>query len=388
MTGHKLTDAAISAESIASSPDPRAERASRYVARILQQHLVDDPDGRCWTADGTAVFADISGFTRLSESLARKGREGAEQITEAIAHIFELMLAVAYENGGSLIKFGGDSLLLWFQTESHAGRACRATVLMREVLRDVGALTLPDARIALQISQGVHSGRFHFFAVGASHLELLTAGPAWSRLVAIEHDADADEIVVSADTAAALPAGCLGDVKGQGSLLVQEPPGYAEKIPLAARPTMAPELVARCLSPSIREHVLAGGGMPEHRPVTIAFIRVEGTDALIAERGPEVAADALHLVVSAVDNATAEQNVAFLASDIDADGSKLILAGGAPKVTGNDEERMLLALSRIIASDLPLPIRVGVHRGAVFAGDPVNPHALVDGNNGQWQGAL
>jgi class 3 adenylate cyclase len=30
---------------------------------------------------------------------------------------------------------------------------------------------------------------------------------------------------------------------------------------------------------------------------------------------------------------------------------------------------MLLALRRIVAADLPIPIRIGVHRGAVFAGD-------------------
>jgi hypothetical protein len=36
------------------------EQASRYVARILQQHLVDDPAGRFWTASGTAAFVDIS----------------------------------------------------------------------------------------------------------------------------------------------------------------------------------------------------------------------------------------------------------------------------------------------------------------------------------------
>ena len=31
------------------------------------------------------------------------------------------MLAVAYENGGSLLKFGGDALLLWFDGEGHVG---------------------------------------------------------------------------------------------------------------------------------------------------------------------------------------------------------------------------------------------------------------------------
>jgi class 3 adenylate cyclase/tetratricopeptide (TPR) repeat protein len=361
-------------ESTPPALDPAAARANLYVARMLQQHLVDDPTGRSWADDGTAVFVDVSGFTKLSEALARKGREGAEQITGVIGHVFELMLAVAYDAGGSLLKFGGDALLLWFKGDGHAGRSCRATVLMRAVLRDMGAVELRDAKIALQISQGVHSGRFHFFAVGSSHTELLPVGPAWSHLVAIERGADADEIVVSIDTASALPAESLGEPKGPGRLLKQEPPGYAEKLPLSPRPKMSAEMTARCLSPSVRAHVLAGGGTSEHRPVTIAFIRFEGTDELIASRGAETAAEALHRVLNVVEAATEEQGISFLASDVDADGGKLILTGGAPKVTGNDEERMLLALSKIASSELPLPIRIGVHRGAVFAGDIGPPY--------------
>ena len=61
--------------------------------------------------------------------------------------------------------------------------------------------------------------------------------------------------------------------------------------------------------------------------------------------------------------------MSFLASDVDADGGKLILTAGAPKVTGDDEEHMLLALRKIVDTDLPIPIRIGVHRGSVFAGD-------------------
>ena len=92
-----------------------AERAVPYLPRILQLHLLADPDAPCWTAEGTAVFADVSGFTQLSEQLARKGREGAEQITDTIGGSFASILKVAYENGASLLKFGGDALLLWFQ---------------------------------------------------------------------------------------------------------------------------------------------------------------------------------------------------------------------------------------------------------------------------------
>jgi predicted ATPase/class 3 adenylate cyclase len=342
--------------------------ASLYVPRILQQHLADAPGERAWQAEGTAAFCDVSGFTKLSERLARKGREGAEQIADAIGHVFEALLEVAYQQGGSLLKFGGDALLLWFEGPMHAPRAARATVLMRRVLRNVGRIDLPGARVTLKMSQAVHTGSFHFFAVGVTHHELLPAGPAWSRLVAMEHVASGGEIVISPETARLLPAGCVGATKGDGRMLRREPPGKTT-LPLVARPAMAAEAIAHCLAPAVRAHVLAGGGNAELRPVSIAFLRFDGIDALIAEQGPARAADALHELVRTVEAATEAQDITFLASDVDMDGGKIILTAGAPKVTGDDEERMLLALRAIVSTRLAIPIRVGVHRGSVFAGD-------------------
>ena len=185
----------------------------------------------------------------------------------------------------------------------------------------------------------------------------------------MEHAAEAGEILVSAETAALVPNDCLGDSRAPGVLLLREPPGHDAKLPYIPRPKMAPEPLLRCLSPAIRAHVLAGGGTSEHRPVTIAFIRFEGTDALIEQSGAEAAAEALHQLVSAVEAATEEQGIAFLGSDVDGDGGKLILTAGAPTVTGDDEEHMLLALRRIVEAAPALPIRIGVHRGSVFAGD-------------------
>ncbi len=350
-------------------PASRADRAGLYTPRILQQHLVDAPDRRWWSVDGTVAFVDISGFTKLSERLARKGREGSEQITEVIGRSFESILAVAYDNGASLIKFGGDALLLWFQDAGHAARACHAAVLMRRVLRDVGRIEVPGAKVTLRMSQGVHSGRFDFFAVGATHVEMLPVGPAWTRVVTMEHEATAGEILASPETTALLPARCAGRRKGPGVLLAREPSGPAEKLPLVPRPRISPEALERCLPPAVRAHVLEGGGASEHRPVTIAFVRFEGTDALIERSGPEGAADALQQLVAAVDAAADTFGIALLASDVDANGGKLILTAGAPTVTGDDEERMLLALRRIAETPLPIPLRIGVNRGGIFAGD-------------------
>jgi len=340
-----------------------------YVPRIILRHLAADPGVRAWTVDGTVAFVDISGFTKLSERLAKAGREGAEQITEAIGGSFEAILSVAYMNGGGLIKFGGDALLLLFEGDGHLERAARATVLMRRVLRDVGRIEVPGAKVTLRMSQGLHTGRFDFFLVGETHRELLPMGPAWSRTVAMEHDADAGEILISPEAAALLPARCLGSTKGQGVLLKREPP-IGEEVPLADEAVVVPpQLVAGCLPTAVRSHVAAGGGTPEHRPVTIAFVHFEETDKLIEHEGVEVATERLDRLVSMVQAAAEEQGVAFLASDVDADGGKLILTAGAPRITGDDEERMLLALRKIVDAAPPIPVRIGVNRGSVFAGD-------------------
>ena len=136
-------------------------------------------------------------------------------------------------------------------------------------------------------------------------------------------------------------------------------------------PRWAPEeaLVAGSLSPALRKHVLAGAQPSEHRTATVAFLRFEGADALIAAKGAERAAGVLRELIATVGAAADERQVCFLGSDIDADGGKIILTAGAPRAIGDEEERMLLVLRRIIDDGLPLPVRIGVHRGALFAGD-------------------
>ena len=68
-----------------------------YVPRMLLGRLHDpSEDSFADTLDGTMVFADVSGFTRLSERLARSGKEGAELLVDAINACFSALLADAY----------------------------------------------------------------------------------------------------------------------------------------------------------------------------------------------------------------------------------------------------------------------------------------------------
>ena len=159
----------------------QAPSITAYVPRILLRHLAESPESSCWTAEGSVVFVDISGFTKLSEKLAKAGKEGAEQVTDAIEACFTDLLAVAYANDGSLIKFGGDALLLWFEGEDHVADACRSAVWMRRALREVGRIEVPGSHVQLRMSVGVHTDTYHFFHVGGSHRELVVTGPGWTR---------------------------------------------------------------------------------------------------------------------------------------------------------------------------------------------------------------
>ena len=339
-----------------------------YVPRILLRQLVEAPGERFQSVDATVVFADISGFTKLSERLARNGREGAEELVETIGTCFGSLLAVAYDNGGSLLKFGGDALLLLFEGDDHAARACSSAIGMRRGLRDAGRLVTSAGKVTLRMSQGVHSGEFHLFLVGESHRELLITGPAASMVVAMEKAADAGEVLISTATAARLPARVAGSSKGRGLLLASAP--AASPVPDNEPKRRPPvEEVAACLSTAVREHLASGQQPAEHRNVTAAFVRFEGTDALVAREGPGAAAAALDELVTIVQRAVDEQEVCFLESDVDFDGGKLMLTAGAPRIMGDDEERMLLALRRIVDAKPSLRVRVGANRGGAFCGD-------------------
>jgi class 3 adenylate cyclase/tetratricopeptide (TPR) repeat protein len=344
-----------------------------YVPRTVLQHLSEDPFPPVRTVVGTMLFADLSGFTRLSERLQRRGPEGAELLVDTINGCFERLLRVAYDNGGSLQKFGGDALLLFFDGDRHAERACRAAVRMRERLRSVGRVEVAGARGTLRMTIGLHSGDFHFFLVGESHLEHLVLGSGATGVVRAEAEASNGQIVISAETAALLPPGCAGGPAGSGFLLRRSPLGI--DIAHAEEPPRPPqELVARTLSTAVRAHVRGGRPQPEHRRVSVAFLRFGGTDGIIARDGLAAAASAVHELVRDVQRAADEWEICFLDSDIDADGGKVLLAAGAPRVVGDDDERMLLAMRRVLEGERTLGVSIGVHRGPAFAGEIGPPY--------------
>ena len=349
-------------------PPGPAHTLDRFVPRVASEWDLDAPGTRWQELDGSLCFVDISGFTALSERLAMRGRIGVEELTDVLNRVFGRMLDIAFERGGSLLKFGGDALLLLFVGDDHPQQAAAAAVEMRAALRTAIEEPLSVGRVQLRMSVGLHSGTVQLFRVGTLHQELIVTGPAATRTTEMEHAASAGEIFVSPEMARRLPPqatkpGPPAPRSCGGGERRSRPPGPACTAIAARRDR-------RCLPPGHpprapeagRGRVRApdrGGGV---HPVSGAWTRSSSSE------GPDAVADALHAVVSTVQAAADEAGVAFLASDIDEDGGKIILVSGVPRAQADHEGRLLRALRSIADADLPLPLQIGVNDGHVFAG--------------------
>ncbi|HKD94311.1 MAG TPA: adenylate/guanylate cyclase domain-containing protein, partial [Gaiellaceae bacterium] len=330
-----------------------------YLPRITLDWLLEAPDERHRALDGTMAFVDVSGFTAMSERLAPKGRLGAEEVTDVMSATFGRLLAVAYELGGGLVKLGGDALLLFFDGDAHASRACAAAWGMRDSLAALGPIDTSVGPVELKMHVGVHSGDFDFFLVGSRHRELIVTGPDAVVTVEMEDTAEAGEIAVSDATAAQLAAMSLGDRKGAGRLLALPPPVSFTGI--AELPDTAELDLLGCIPEELRAHLVAERVESEHRQAAVAFVRFGG-------EGLALDTEAVEEVVDALEETAAAHGVCFLESDIDAVGGRIILVAGVPTTAGEDEERLLRTVRAAVDAETRLPMHIGVAAGNVFAG--------------------
>jgi class 3 adenylate cyclase len=346
-----------------TAPSSAAARYAPYLP-LLARAWPDSAPYR--ELDATLVSVDLSGFTALSERLAQKGKEGAEELILVVSGCFEGLIGIAARHGGDVLKFRGDALLLLFDGQGHAERACRAAAQMQWFIEQAAPSQSSVGPVSLTMSTGVHSGTVHVFAAGTSHRELIVTGPAASETIRLESDAAPGEVLLSAATAALLDNGWLGAARENGRLLRLEP-AAAE----AGTPSPAPiELQApEEYLPAPLRSALAGGVEPEHRHIVAAFVKFSGVEGVLAMNGVDELHARLARLAEATGSAADELGLTWLESDIDVDGGQLYLTGGAPASTGDDEDAMLHALRRIVAADTGLAVRAGVNSGVAFAGD-------------------
>jgi class 3 adenylate cyclase len=81
-----MTTFAESGSSVAR--DQESELLRPYVPRLVIDWLRTDPDALHQELEASLVFVDISGFTALTERLARKGKVGAELMRDTLDGVF------------------------------------------------------------------------------------------------------------------------------------------------------------------------------------------------------------------------------------------------------------------------------------------------------------
>jgi tetratricopeptide (TPR) repeat protein len=143
-----------------------------------------------------------------------------------------------------------------------------------------------------------------------------------------------------------------------------QPPGTAAPLPDVGHDrllTVFPHDLGHYLDPGPPE--------PEHRLAGIGFIRVSGTDARLAADGPDWVADAMHAVVSRLEECLAAESVTLLSTDLGSDGAGFFVASGVPHASEDDDGRLLRALKAFVDSDLPLSVQAGCNRGHVFVAE-------------------
>src|SRR5215213_8224250 len=93
---------------------------------------------------GAALFADISGFTPLTEALANElgSQRGAEELTANIGRVFHAVIEELDRRGGEVIYFSGDAITCWIDGDDGV-RATAAAAAMREAMARVGLIRTP-----------------------------------------------------------------------------------------------------------------------------------------------------------------------------------------------------------------------------------------------------
>ncbi|MDX1511350.1 MAG: hypothetical protein R3249_08385, partial [Nitriliruptorales bacterium] len=87
-----------------------SEHLRPYVSDLLASW--DPASSPTKSLAGAFMFADVSGFTALSESLQERGREGAELLNRIITDVLTGFIAAARRRGGDILAFGGDAILV------------------------------------------------------------------------------------------------------------------------------------------------------------------------------------------------------------------------------------------------------------------------------------
>jgi Predicted ATPase len=341
---------------------------------------------------GAALFADISGFTALTEALVQAlgPQRGPEELSRWLNEIYDALLSEVESYRGSVISFSGDAITCWFDdqrieelesrtTISSAFRAAACALAMQKTIQRFAQVDIPGAGIvSLAIKVVVTVGPARRFLIGDPKIQLVDAlaGETLYRLAAGEHQAQRDEILLDQPAVAALgekikalewredaESGERFAVVKSLDALVQPDPWP----PLDAD-ALSDDLIQPWLLPPVYERLMSGMGefLTELRPTVALFLRFSGIDY---DADPE-AQSKLDTYLQAVQRILARYDSYMIQLTIGDKGSHFYVSFGAPLAHEDDAIRAIAAALELrdLQMDFIREVQIGVSQGLTRTG--------------------
>ncbi|HEY1015108.1 MAG TPA: tetratricopeptide repeat protein, partial [Herpetosiphonaceae bacterium] len=330
---------------------------------------------------GAALFADISGFTPLTEALAQElgAKGGPEAVTHQLNIIYTAVIQEIERFGGSVIGFAGDSITCWFDGDV-GWRALSSAVAIQAAMREFAVLETPAGKqIELAIKVAVAVGPVRRFLVGDPAIQYIDAlaGATLDRMARAEQLAGKGEIVASAEVAEELGARLAvaewraGPDGGRFAVIASlEKQAPARSWPALEPGALTVEQVRPWLLAPVYQRIAAGQSrfLAELRPVVAMFIRFGG----IAYDSDPQAGRLLDSLIRWIQQVLTRYDGALLQLVIGDKGSYVYGTFGAPLANDDDEVRAIAAALDLLHPPAELGqlarLQIGLSRGRMRAG--------------------
>jgi adenylate cyclase len=333
---------------------------------------------------GTALFADISGFTPLTEALARSlgPRRGAEELTIHLNTVYQALIQEVDRYRGSVIAFAGDAITCWFE-EDNGWRATTCAMAIQGAMAQFAQLKMANGEVvALAVKVGIAEGPARRFLVGRPDIQILDvlAGQTLGRMAAATHVASRGDVILDHQLAKD-----LGDSlhviswktdtdTGEQFAAVAGCRGSAVFSPWSSLRALNEETARPWLIRPVYERLRTGHGefLTELRPGVAIFLKFSGIDYdEDADSGTK-----LSDYVSWVQEVLGEYEGYLIDVAIGDKGSYLYSCFGAPVAHENDTWRALTAAGRLVnpppelgfVSTTQIGISAGTMRTGAYGG--------------------
>ena len=193
---------------MATTPKTSTSGISSFVPALLAHRFEDGPgpsEPASESFPAAALFADVSGFTALTERLGVAGPSGVERLTQVLNAHFGRLIDTIASHGGDIIKFAGDALLaIWPCGEGSLADA--VGIASRCGLAAQAAFPDPHAVDSLQLSLriAIGAGPLSLLLVGGlkGRWEIVATGEALRQLGATSHVPSPGQVAISAQALA------------------------------------------------------------------------------------------------------------------------------------------------------------------------------------------